>query len=196
MTIAQRLFDIGEETISLTVYSPVADGTDYRCEYVIAWPSGERRSAGWGVDALQALELTLQMAHLDLLSSPQGRRGEIHFLGSRDLGLPLPANVTPADFIGRELVEHKPEILAMSPFSVATCADGGHCHIVRYDPSNDRIEIHRLMPNGTTCAYTVVGRDASKTPAGQQEAELLGEALLMDTDFGRHVLLANPEDDA
>jgi hypothetical protein len=191
MIIAHRLFDMGGKSVSLSIYAPVADGDDYRCDYVIAWPSRERRSKGWGVDALQALQLTLQKAHLDLLSSPPGRRGEMHFLGSRDLGLPLADGVTAADFIGQP-VPLKPEPILMAPFSPASCADGGHCHIVRYDPSNDRIETHRLMPDGTTSAYTVVERTISKSHAGKREAELLGEALLSDTDFGRRILTNPP----
>jgi len=62
---------------------------DFRCDYEIVWPDRVRRFYAGGVDEVQALYLAMKSVHAELLFSPEGRRGEITWLGSSDLGLPV-----------------------------------------------------------------------------------------------------------
>jgi len=100
--VLERRFELeGGGEVVLTVEAPRPDGQDFRCSYRIAWPDETRDFYGMGVDSLQALMLGLANAHVDLLASPEGRRGELRWLGMGDLGLPLAKNVTAADFIDK-----------------------------------------------------------------------------------------------
>jgi Domain of unknown function (DUF6968) len=92
-TFIQRRFDLGNSAgVYIRFDRPAPDGDDFRCNYEVVWPDRRRAFYAVGVDELQALFLAIQMAHADLVSSPEGKRGELSWLGSRDLGLPLPGS--------------------------------------------------------------------------------------------------------
>jgi hypothetical protein len=95
----QRQFELatGSE-VFVRFHRPAPDDDDFRCNYEIIWPDRKRASYAVGVDEVQALILAIQKAHVDLLSSPEADRGELSWLGSPDLGLPLPGSFTPKDF--------------------------------------------------------------------------------------------------
>lgn len=79
----------GAEVI-LRFYQPEPDGEScYRCEYQIDWPDRKRKFCGFGVDSVQALTIAMQMAHVELLTSAEGKSGALSWLGEADLGLPL-----------------------------------------------------------------------------------------------------------
>jgi hypothetical protein len=69
----------------------------FRCDYEIAWPDQKRVFHAYGVDAVQALILALRMVHAELLTPPEGRGGQIRWLGSNDLGLPPPHSPSSTD---------------------------------------------------------------------------------------------------
>ena len=95
----ERRFELGEGAEILVRFGrPVAEGEDYRCDYTIAWPSRTLASAALGVDEVQALILSMEKAHLELLASDEARSGQLRWLDSEELGLPLPSSVTPEDF--------------------------------------------------------------------------------------------------
>jgi hypothetical protein len=86
--IERRLeLDTGAEVV-LRFHKPEPDGESYRCAYQIDWPDRQRESHGFGVDAVQALIIAMQMAHAELLTSAEGKSGALSWLGQADLGLP------------------------------------------------------------------------------------------------------------
>jgi|ERR1700677_286013 len=92
-------FELGEAAEVIARFGrPVPEGEDYRCEYTIAWPSRTLTSFALGVDGVQALILSMQQAHLELLVSDEARSSQLRWLESEELGLPLPRSVTPEDF--------------------------------------------------------------------------------------------------
>jgi len=95
----ERRLDLADKSeVMVRFYRPVADEADFRCDYEIIWPHRKRAFYAIGIDEMQALILAIQMAHTDLLASPEAKRGELTWLGSRDLGLPLASSVRPEDF--------------------------------------------------------------------------------------------------
>jgi len=96
--ILERTFNIGSESIRLEVDQPRPDGDDFRCEFRLQGAGLAREAYGMGVDSIQALLLALQHAHLDLLAHRRDTGLPVEWLEMRDLGLPLPSCVTPADF--------------------------------------------------------------------------------------------------
>jgi hypothetical protein len=92
-TFIERTFELGSETVIVRFMRPERSTVDYECRYKIIWPDRERNFHAFGVDEVQAMTLALQMAHVDLLTSPEGKAGRITWLGQRDLGLPLPGTM-------------------------------------------------------------------------------------------------------
>ncbi len=95
----ERQFELGGEArVVVRFLRPEPDGNDYGCDYSIVWPDRERRRRIFGIDAVQALLLAMQSAHVDLLLSPESKAGELRWLEQRDLGLPLPPSAAREDF--------------------------------------------------------------------------------------------------
>ena len=95
----ERQFELGGEArVVVRFLRPESDRGDYRCDYKIVWPDRERSFHAFGIDAVQALMLAMQMAHVDLLLSPESKAGDLCWLGERNLGLPLSPSVTREDF--------------------------------------------------------------------------------------------------
>jgi hypothetical protein len=87
----ERQFELPDgATVALLFLRPEPDGDDYRCGYEIIWPDRTRSSYATGIDAVQALLLAMQKAHVELQVSPEYKSGALSYLGERDLGLPLP----------------------------------------------------------------------------------------------------------
>lgn len=98
MVILERTFSAGADFIRLEVDQPTSDGADFRCTFRLSGAGFDEEKSGMGVDGLQALLLTLQRVHVDLLAHRRDTGVPIAWLGMHDLGLPLPTNVTAADF--------------------------------------------------------------------------------------------------
>src|SRR5713226_7150324 len=80
--IAQRRFELcGSLDVILRFARPVSDGNDFRCHYEIVWPDRTDAWNGFGIDEMQALILAIEMAHVRLVTSPEGKRGELTWLG-------------------------------------------------------------------------------------------------------------------
>jgi hypothetical protein len=89
-TWVERRFDLAGATLLLRVQMPRPDpGGGFRCDFVIDWPGGPQPGYAGGEDAVQAMILALQGAHVRLLTSPEYERGELTWLGDRNLGLPI-----------------------------------------------------------------------------------------------------------
>jgi hypothetical protein len=90
--IAAREFEHGDTgaTVMLLVARPEPDtafGGDWRCGHVIIGLGAPVDRYAYGVDALQALGLTLEMARVELEAAGRGESPST-WLGSPDLGLP------------------------------------------------------------------------------------------------------------
>ena len=96
----ERRMELGEASeVVLRFAFPVEHGQDFRCQYDIMWSSGIHSTRiFFGVDAVQALILAMKAAHSELLASTEARSGQLQWLGTPDLGLPLPDGLTPKDF--------------------------------------------------------------------------------------------------
>lgn len=92
--IAERSFETPDGPVRLQIWPPRPDQADWRCDYAIQGRDGVRHGYGMGVDAVQALYLALQGAHIALLMSEHGRAGRLTWLEQTDLALPLPVYLT------------------------------------------------------------------------------------------------------
>ncbi|EGF93651.1 hypothetical protein ABI_20920 [Asticcacaulis biprosthecium C19] len=76
--------------VDIFVWKPEPHGrNDARCPYRIVGIGAEKLYHGYGVDPVQAMSLTLQAISTKLYTSEAYRSGNLTWLGSRDLGLPL-----------------------------------------------------------------------------------------------------------
>lgn len=101
--VAERTLDLesGERVIVRIGKPRKFRGNDsYFCPIEVRWPDRARISYSGGVDAMQALHLGLQMIGTRLYTSQEAMRGELTWLGGRDLGFPVPdiiADMVPKD---------------------------------------------------------------------------------------------------
>ncbi|WP_146055883.1 DUF6968 family protein [Bosea psychrotolerans] len=98
MSFVKREFQIGSAQVSCSFGKPTPDGDVFRCDYTIEFPLRTRAFRAIGVDEIQSLLLAMQMAHTDLLASPENQATGVSWLGMTDLGLPLPPGIGPDDF--------------------------------------------------------------------------------------------------
>ena len=96
--IAESVFELGDKAVPMRLFAPLPDRESFRCDYEIDWPENSRHHYAMGVDSLQALTLALQKAHVDLLAGARDREVPISWYGGEEPGLPLPKNLTRADF--------------------------------------------------------------------------------------------------
>jgi hypothetical protein len=66
---------------------------DYFCPFQITGTGSEQVRYGAGVDAFQAVWLTLKMIGALLYSSPEGKKGDLSWFGQSDLGFPAPDSI-------------------------------------------------------------------------------------------------------
>lgn len=68
-----------------------SDGRGWQCRYEIDWPHKQRLSAGHGVDAVQALQLTMQKIGTELYASDYHKSGKLYFdQPGAGYGFPVP----------------------------------------------------------------------------------------------------------
>jgi len=63
----------------VTFAVPVDDGSAWRCDVSIGWPAGAETFSVLGFDAVQALELAMGRAAVQLEISPCHRDGSLYF---------------------------------------------------------------------------------------------------------------------
>ena len=98
MIIAERTLacnvEDGSVAVPISLSGPEQGEYGWRCEYSIGWPDGEYRSAGWGVDAVQALWLTLQKIGAEIYCSAYHEAGQLHWPTSGSgYGFPVARNL-------------------------------------------------------------------------------------------------------
>src|SRR5262245_12315770 len=97
VTIAKRTLSLSGEpdrSVSVSIFRPRRDGRDYRCEFAIVGLGPPRVYAAMGVDSTQALLLALQRVGTILCTSAAGKEGRLRWLGSSELGFPVPDIIT------------------------------------------------------------------------------------------------------
>lgn len=75
--------------VSVRFLQPERASIDWQCTFEIDWPDRRCCRQIFGVDAIQALLLSMRVAHAELLESPENASGELTWLGGRDFDLPL-----------------------------------------------------------------------------------------------------------
>lgn len=93
---AERRFELGDETLPVRFFAPVETGGEYRCDWTIGWPGGEKSFHAYGPDAVAALLLAIRMVRANLVNSEAYGDGRLTYLGHRDLWLDLPAEAPDA----------------------------------------------------------------------------------------------------
>ncbi|MGU3542782.1 DUF6968 family protein [Methylobacterium sp. A52T] len=97
MVIGARVLTIRSPDADISVPARLcapeyADG-HWICRYTIGWPEHPWDSFGAGVDALQALHLTMQKIGIDLYSSAAHKAGSLMWEKPADgYGFPIPKN--------------------------------------------------------------------------------------------------------
>jgi hypothetical protein len=96
-TLGTRTLELdGGRTVSVIIGVPqrYPEGAeDYFCPYQIVGIGDERVRCASGIDALQALTLTLKMIGADLYATPEAKNGTLSWVGQSvkgDLGFPPP----------------------------------------------------------------------------------------------------------
>jgi hypothetical protein len=89
----ERRFELANPSEVIVRFKrPKQRDVDFQCDYEIVWPDRVRAFHAFGIDEVQALILALMMVHVELLTSPEGKRDELRWLGSKHLGLPDPVD--------------------------------------------------------------------------------------------------------
>jgi hypothetical protein len=97
VVIAAREIDIdGDEKVVITIGAPqeFPEGGSFFCPYQILGIGRDNVRYAGGVDAVQALELALQMIGTDLYTSDEFKADRLRYHGMRNLGFPVPAIIS------------------------------------------------------------------------------------------------------
>ena len=94
MVIATRILtlrrDDGVIDVPIRIHAPEQEGGSWKCRYEIGWPEETLEHAGFGEDAVQALELTLNMIGALLYTSEHHKSGRLMWLEpGRGYGFPV-----------------------------------------------------------------------------------------------------------
>jgi hypothetical protein len=97
MVIGTRVLTIrspdADIPVPVRLCAPEYDDGHWICRYTIGWPEQPRDSFGAGVDALQALHLTMQKIGIDLYASEAHKAGTLMWDKPGDgYGFPIPKN--------------------------------------------------------------------------------------------------------
>jgi hypothetical protein len=98
ITCARRSLEseYGPVSVWMTVPCEETETGDFVCHYVIDGPRTARRGSVMGIDAFQALQLTLERIGTELLFSDEGQTGGLRWLDTAyEIGFPVPASIQP-----------------------------------------------------------------------------------------------------
>lgn len=88
--IILRLHGETDTPLVVTIGKPkrFPEGSGYYCPYQIAGAGSERVQYTAGTDAIQSLQLVMQIIGVDLSAIARQFNGEIEWLGASDMGFP------------------------------------------------------------------------------------------------------------
>ena len=96
--IAQRVLHVVEDgkshDVAIRLFLPEEDDDAWRCAYEIDWPEGTRAFRAFGQDAVQAIQLAMQMIGTELYTSDRHRAGMlVSEVQGGGYGLPVPRSL-------------------------------------------------------------------------------------------------------
>jgi|GraSoiStandDraft_45_1057281.scaffolds.fasta_scaffold1125250_2 hypothetical protein len=81
--VATRILKLRREQdqldIPVHIFAPERDDAAFACRFEIDWPEGHHHMKAFGVDAVQALVLALQMISAEIYASEHHRSGQLMF---------------------------------------------------------------------------------------------------------------------
>lgn len=84
----------GEIRIEIRIHKPTPKDGCWACAFEIDWPEGTKAMSGAGVDALQALVVSLQMIGVQIYTSSYHHDGALRaYEGQDGYGFPVSRNV-------------------------------------------------------------------------------------------------------
>jgi hypothetical protein len=84
-----RLFKIDDKDIcTVKFFMPVADGSDFRCNFEINYGKTKCAHRVFGIDGIQSLILAMSVVQAELEAWGKANKKELTWLGDADLGLP------------------------------------------------------------------------------------------------------------
>jgi hypothetical protein len=80
--------------VEIRLFKPVRDGDGWICNYEVDWPTGCKKSYGAGVDAIQAILLSLQKIGIELYTSNYHENDTLRWVDQGGgYGFPVPKTV-------------------------------------------------------------------------------------------------------
>lgn len=109
MLIAERTLKLetpaGTRGIGIKLYAPVREDGDWSCTYEIMWPDAAEKRKMYGLDAMQAVNLTLQMLGTTLYASEAHKSGKLYWeKPGGGYGFPVPPNMRDV-LVGNDKIE-------------------------------------------------------------------------------------------
>ena len=84
----------GEIDVPVTLDSPTGSANSWSCGYSIGWPGKSRVFAAYGLDAVQATLVAMQMVGTELYSSDYHAKGLLRWGAPGDgYGFPVPSSI-------------------------------------------------------------------------------------------------------
>lgn len=100
MQIAERILklDVGGDTIPIGVriFAPqqIENERTWSCAYEIDWPKGLRKSAGFGIDGVQAILIAMQKIGAKIYTSDYHTSGQLYLdTPGNGYGFPVTSNI-------------------------------------------------------------------------------------------------------
>ncbi len=98
MLIATRVLKLrrntGDIEIPIRIFAPKHEGTSWSCKLEVDWPDGTLTMAAGGVDAVQALELALNIIGAQIYASDHHASGKLMWLEpGKGYGFPVTHNI-------------------------------------------------------------------------------------------------------
>ena len=99
MIVATRMLKLrrreGDAQVTINIYAPEKDPTlGWGCQFDIGWPDEPFSLIARGIDAVQALEISLRLIGMQLYASEYHEKGELEFdKPGSGYGFPVPTNL-------------------------------------------------------------------------------------------------------
>jgi hypothetical protein len=98
VVIATRVLTLhgpdGDVAVPVRLFAPEPDKESWVCQFEIGWPGGVLAQAGYGVDAVQAIELTMRMIGALLYASDHHESGALMWdEPAQGYGFPVPNGI-------------------------------------------------------------------------------------------------------